>query len=68
MRNKKVLLDEIKVGDVVSFNDGKEKLSGLKITKIDLPRRSIEVTWRKKVETVLFPTDFKKGHVFKKIK
>lgn len=67
MAKKKISVSEIKVGDKVQFNDGKEKLN-VTIKKIDLPKRQIDVTWgrgRRKVDTCLFPKDFTDGHVFK---
>jgi hypothetical protein len=64
MKNKKLSVDEIKVGDKVIFNDGREKLT-LTIRKIDLKKREISVTWRRR-ETFLMFSDFVNGYITKK--
>jgi hypothetical protein len=64
MKNKKLSVDEIKVGDKVIFNDGREKIT-LTIRKIDLKKREISVTWRRR-ETFLMFSDFVNGYITKK--
>ncbi|MDI9872164.1 hypothetical protein [Flectobacillus roseus] len=61
-KKAKVLsLDEVKVGDRVLFNNGKERLT-LTITKIDKPTGEIEVKWRT-LEGLIFDDDFERGYV-----
>lgn len=58
---KKVSLNEVKVGDKLVFDDGKERLT-VTVTKINKLRGEIDVKWKTR-ETWLLPSDFSNGYV-----
>lgn len=64
MAKQRLALSDVKVGDKVIFNDGKEKLT-LTITHLDAKKGEIDVKWKTR-ETWLLKSDFSNGFVFKK--
>lgn len=63
MANKKISLSEVKVGDKLIFNDGREKLT-VTVTKINKAKGEIDVKWKTR-KTWLLPSDFTNGYVSK---
>lgn len=63
-KGKKVSLNEIKIGDRLIFNDGREKLTVTVLAKLN-SKGEIRAKWRRR-ELILLPSDFKNGYIRKK--
>lgn len=62
---KRLSAEDVKVGDRVVFNDGKEKLTLtiVEITRLYGEIDEINCKWRRTRDAMLISTDFDKGYV-----